>query len=65
MTEIEKYAIDMLHEGGESVAEDDLNEDEAISDEDHPAACTLSIAMARAIRNNPEGFLAWFRSEGP
>lgn len=62
MTEIEKYAMSMLHQGGEGIAEDDLNEDGEISDDDHQEACALSIYMAHAIRDNQSSFLAWFRS---
>jgi hypothetical protein len=61
MTEIEKYAIELLHEGGEGIAEDDLNEAGGLDDDSHQEACALSIAMAHAIRDNDEGFLAWFR----
>jgi hypothetical protein len=61
MTEIEKYAIEMLHEGGEGIAEDDLNEAGGIDDDSHQEACALSVAMAHAIRDNAEAFLAWHR----
>jgi hypothetical protein len=61
MTDIEKYAIEMLHEGGEHVAEDDLNEAGGLDDDSHQEACALSVAMAHAIRDNAEAFLAWYR----
>ncbi len=62
LTDPEKYAITLLHEGGESLAEDDLNEAGRIHDDDHQAATSLSIEMAHAIRDNPESFLTWFQS---
>ncbi len=62
MTEIEKYAVKMLHEGGEGIAEDDLNEDDELSNRDHRKACDLSIDMAHAVRDNADSFLGWFRS---
>jgi hypothetical protein len=65
MNKIASYAIDMLTRGGESVAEDDLNEDGEIDDRDHPAACDLSIKMAHAIRDNSDSFLAWYRTIHP
>lgn len=64
MTEIEKYAIKLLHEGGESTAEDDLDEGETFAidqEQDWRNACDLSIQMAHAVRDNPEAFLAWYR----
>lgn len=63
MTDIELYAIQTLHMGGESVAEDDTDEDGNFEKaEDHRAACDLSIKMAHAVRDNPQAFLEWFRA---
>lgn len=64
MTEIEKYAIELLHQGGESMAEDDLDEGEVFAidqEQDWRNACDLSIAMAHAVRDHAEEFLAWYR----
>lgn len=61
MTEIEKYAIETLSQGGEGIAEDDLNEAGGLDDDSHQEACALSVAMAHTVRDNGEAFLAWFR----
>jgi hypothetical protein len=55
---IEEYAINLVAEGAESVAEDDLNENEDIADEDHGAAIHLAIRIAHAIKANPGAVLA-------
>ncbi len=51
---VEEYAIDLLVSGTEHVAEDDLNEDDAIADHLHREACGLAIDIAHAIRDNPQ-----------
>jgi hypothetical protein len=51
---IEEYAIDLVCDGAESTAEDDLNEDEDIADADHRAACDLAVDIAHAIREHPD-----------
>lgn len=64
MDKIEKYAIDLLHQGGESTAEDDLDEGEVFTEDeetDWRTACELSIEMAHAIRDHPAYFLSWYR----
>jgi hypothetical protein len=64
LTQIEKYAIELLHQGGEHMAEDDLDEGEVFAieqEQDWRSACDLSIEMAHAVRDHPEEFLAWFR----
>lgn len=61
MNDIEDYAITLLHEGGESLAEDDMNESGDIDDNNHGGAVDLSIKMAHAVRDNAEAFLAWYR----
>jgi hypothetical protein len=53
-TTVEQYAIGLVCDGAESTAEDDLNEDGAIADGDHGAACDLAIRIAKAIRKHPE-----------
>lgn len=58
MMTVEEYAIDLVCHGTESLAEDDLNENEDIADADHEAACNLAIKIARAIRKNPGVVLA-------
>jgi hypothetical protein len=64
LTKSEKYAITLLHEGGESTAEDDLDEGETFTEDeeqDWRNACDLSIQMAHAVHDHAEEFLAWFR----
>lgn len=58
MKTIEEYAIDLVAGAAESTAEDDLNEDGEVADDDHQDACDLAIRIARAIRTNPEAVLA-------
>lgn len=68
MTEIEKYAISMVGDGGESVAEDDLDEDGVFGAQrqvEHHDAMDLGVKMARAIKDNPEAFLAWYHTIAP
>jgi hypothetical protein len=55
---IEEYAVDLVVDGATSFAEDDMNEDGEIADENHRAACDLAEEMARAIRDNPQAVLA-------
>ncbi|WP_433730776.1 hypothetical protein ACQP2Y_20985 [Actinoplanes sp. CA-051413] len=63
MNDIEKYAVNLVGEGAESVAEDDMDEDGVFADEnDWRTASDLGVKMARAIKDNPDGFLAWYRS---
>jgi hypothetical protein len=62
---IDEYAIELVTDGAESVAEDDLNEDEDIAEDEHEEACVLAIEMAHAIENNQAAFLAWFQSVRP
>jgi hypothetical protein len=50
---IEEYAIDLAAGAIEGIAEDDLNEDGEVADQDHPAACDLAIAIARAVAAYP------------
>lgn len=63
MKTVEEYAIDMVAAGAESLIEDDLNEDDEISDEDHKAAVDLALAMVRAIREFPDVVIAMARRE--
>ena len=56
---IQQYAIKLVVDGAESLAEDDLDEDgEFKNEEDHEAACEMAIKIAHAIKNNPELVLA-------
>lgn len=57
MKTIEEYAIELVADGAESCAEDDLNEEGDIADADHDAAMDLALEMARAIRAHPEVLL--------
>lgn len=61
MSPIEEYALDMVADGAEGLIEDDLNESGEISEEDHPAAVALGMAIVRAIRANPDAILALAR----
>lgn len=58
METTEQYAIKLVADGAEMVAEDDTNEDGEIAEDDHEAACDLAIDIANAIRDNPEVVLA-------
>lgn len=61
MNDIEKYAVKLVGEGAESVAEDDIDEEGEFDDEeDWRIAADLGVKMARAIQNNPGSFLAWY-----
>lgn len=63
MTDIEKYAVKLVGEGAESIAEDDMDEDgEFANEEDWRTASALGVKMACAIKTNPEAFLMWYRS---
>lgn len=65
MNDIEEYAINLVAQGGESIAEDDLDED-GVFDEaretDWRVSTELGVRMARAIEQNKASFLAWFMS---
>lgn len=58
MKTIEEYAIELVADGAESLAEDDMNEDGDIAEEDHDAAMDLALRIARGIRANPAAALA-------
>lgn len=62
MNKIEKYAVDLVASGAESLAEDDLDEDGVFADEaDWRKAADLGVAMARVIKNSPRSFLTWYK----
>lgn len=64
MTAVERYAVELVHEGAAHCAQEDLNEDDAFENwEDWRAACDLGRDMARVIRERQESFLAWYRGE--
>ncbi len=63
MNDIEEYAINMVAQGAESCAEDDLDEDDVFGEArhaDHVTSMNLGARMARAIEQNKESFLVWF-----
>jgi hypothetical protein len=65
MTKIEDYAASLVASGGESTAENDLDEGEEFTEDeeqDWRDACDLGVNMAQAIGNNRESFLAWYLS---
>lgn len=64
MKTVEEYAIELVVEGAQHVAEDDTNESEEIADADHQAACDLALDMAKAIRENPRAFTEWCEGMG-
>lgn len=62
MNDIEKYAGNLAGEGAESLATDDLDEEAQFENEDDwREARGLGVKMGRAIKDNPAGFLAWYR----
>lgn len=63
MNEIEKYAINLVATGAESVAEDDIDEEgEFAQEDDWRSAADLGVKMARTIKNNPTAFYDWYVS---
>lgn len=64
MKTVEGFAIDLVVEGAQHVAEDDTNESEEIAERDHGAACDLALDMAKAIRENPRAFAEWCEGIG-
>lgn len=63
MKTIDEYAIDLVINGTQHAAEDDLNEDGEIAEEDHHAACDLALRIADVIETNPEAILALVAAE--
>jgi hypothetical protein len=61
---VEEYAIELVVEGAQHVAEDDTNESGEIGDGDHEDACDLALDMAKAIRDNPRAFAEWCEGMG-
>jgi hypothetical protein len=55
---IDEYAIDLIVKGTQHLAEDDLNEDGEIAEENHHAACDLALRLADAIQDNPKAVFA-------
>lgn len=65
MEKIEEYAVKLVAQGGESAAEDDLDEMEEFEEDEEQQwrqATDLGVEMAQAIGKNRESFLAWYRS---
>jgi hypothetical protein len=56
---IDDYALDLVTSGASSYIQDDLNESEAISDEDWPAARERAKAIVRVIEEHADEILAW------
>lgn len=61
---VEEYAIELVVEGAQHVAEDDTNENGDIADGAHSAACDLALDMAKAIKDNPRSFAEWCEAAG-
>lgn len=62
MKTIDEYAVELVVSGARSCAEDDLNEDGEIADDQHETACDLALEVVRTIESHPAEFLAWYRS---
>ena len=63
MNDIEKYAVTLVGAGALSYAEDDTDEDgEFVDREDWCRARVLGLDMSVTVKDNPESFLAWYRS---
>lgn len=60
LTLVQRYAIDLIADGAESCAEDDIDEEGAfpLHSLDHTVACDLALAMVRGIKANPRAVLA-------
>lgn len=63
MKTVEEYAIGMVAAGAESVIEDDLNEDDEVTEDDHKLAIKLAYGMVEAIRDHPGVLIAMARGE--
>lgn len=62
---VEDYAVKLVHEGAESRAEDDMNEDGDIDDAGHEQAMDLAIDLAHVIRDHRDTFLSWAKPHLP
>ncbi len=62
MDNIEKYAVELVAGGAETMAYYDTNEEQRLNDVDRRAAGDLALKMAVAVQSNPETFLAWYLS---
>lgn len=49
--EVERYALQMILSGAESLIEDDLNEGGELTDEQHTRACEFGHALIKAVRD--------------
>lgn len=58
LTSIQEYALALVADGAEGTAEDDLNEDGDIAEDEHEAAVELAMAIIRGIRAYPRSVLA-------
>jgi hypothetical protein len=64
VTQIEDYAIELVHEGAAHCAQDDLDESGTFDNkQDWRDACKLAAEMAQVIARNPEAFLRWYLNE--
>ncbi len=62
MTQIESYAVELVHEGAGHIAQEDSDEEGVFESEgDWQSARKLGLDMASTIEANPESFLAWYR----
>lgn len=63
MQTVEQYAINLVADGAQSHAEDDMNEDGNIDDTLHSTAVGLAQNIARALRMAPtEAVIAFTRT---
>lgn len=66
MDDIEKYAVELVADGAEGSAEDDVERARRFANETNRlTAAGLGVKMAQAIKDNPDAFLAWYRSIAP
>jgi hypothetical protein len=61
LTEVELYALALVGDGALDYAQEDFNEEEELSEKDHPVARKLGIEMAKAIAANRASFYAWYQ----
>lgn len=60
----EHYAISLIAEGGQNAVDDDMQESaeaEALTEKQWRASLPIAHKMARAIGENRDSFLTWYR----
>jgi len=59
MKTVEEYAVDLVCDGAESHAEDDIDEDGELTALEHEVAVDLAMRIIRALRAHPEALVRW------